>query len=68
MEYIHSRFSLFCHSYLGYGQTGPDAQRAGYDVIVAGTAGLTHITGPKVGTMEKISSEMSCDFSCSIAI
>ena len=32
----------------GYGQTGPDAQRAGYDVIVAGTAGLTHITGPKV--------------------
>jgi hypothetical protein len=32
----------------GYGQTGPDAKRAGYDVIVAATGGLTHITGPEV--------------------
>ena len=47
-------FSVFWCAYLGYGQTGPDAQRAGYDVIVAGTAGLTHITGPKVGRMEQV--------------
>ena len=32
----------------GYGQTGPYAKRAGYDVIVAATGGLTHITGPEV--------------------
>jgi len=35
-------------SFSGYGQTGPDAVRAGYDVIVAATGGLTHITGPEV--------------------
>ena len=45
-------FMCYC-SVTGYGQTGPDAQRAGYDVIVAGTAGLTHITGPKV-SLEQI--------------
>lgn len=33
---------------IGYGQTGPYAKRAGYDVIVSGVAGLMHITGPKV--------------------
>ena len=32
----------------GYGQTGPYAQRAGYDVIVSGVGGLMHITGPEV--------------------
>ena len=49
-----SLICLMCYcSVTGYGQTGPDAQRAGYDVIVAGTAGLTHITGPKV-SLEQI--------------
>jgi len=33
---------------LGYGQTGPYRQRAGYDIIAAGIGGLLHITGPKV--------------------
>lgn len=30
---------------IGYGQTGPYRQHAGYDVIVEGEAGLMHITG-----------------------
>lgn len=29
----------------GYGATGPDATRAGYDAVVAAEAGLLHITG-----------------------
>jgi succinate---hydroxymethylglutarate CoA-transferase len=29
----------------GYGATGPDAKRAGYDAVVAAEAGLLHITG-----------------------
>ena len=45
IKHFNFYFSLYT---IGYGQTGPDAQRAGYDVIVAATAGLVHITGPKV--------------------
>jgi succinate--hydroxymethylglutarate CoA-transferase len=29
----------------GYGATGPDAARAGYDAVVAAEAGLLHVTG-----------------------
>ncbi|KAK7021817.1 hypothetical protein VNI00_017261 [Paramarasmius palmivorus] len=32
-------------SITGYGQTGPYAKNAGYDVIIEGEAGLMHITG-----------------------
>lgn len=38
---------IYC-SISGYGQTGPYAQRAGYDVIVSGVGGLMTITGPEV--------------------
>lgn len=34
---------------LGYGQTGPLSQRAGYDTVASAFGGLMHITGPKVG-------------------
>lgn len=33
---------------LGYGQTGPMVQRAGYDSIAAAVSGLMHITGHEV--------------------
>ena len=39
---------ITCLFFLGYGQTGPYAQRAGYDVIVSGVGGLITITGPEV--------------------
>ncbi|KAG8930121.1 hypothetical protein FRC02_004605 [Tulasnella sp. 418] len=32
-------------SITGYGQTGPYAKNAGYDVVIEGEAGLMHITG-----------------------
>ena len=34
---------------LGYGQTGPLSQRAGYDAVASAVSGLMHITGPEVG-------------------
>jgi succinate--hydroxymethylglutarate CoA-transferase len=38
---------IYC-SISGFGPHGPDAQRAGYDVIVEAEAGMMHITGEKV--------------------
>ncbi|XP_060552184.1 succinate--hydroxymethylglutarate CoA-transferase-like, partial [Ruditapes philippinarum] len=49
---------VYC-SITGYGQTGPDAKRAGYDVIVAATGGLTHITGPEGGEPCKVGVAMT---------
>lgn len=40
--------SLIYCSITGFGETGPYARRAGYDVIASAIAGLMHITGPKV--------------------
>lgn len=49
---------IYC-SISGYGQTGPYAKRAGYDVIVSGVAGLMHITGPKDGEPCKVGVAMT---------
>lgn len=38
---------------LGYGQTGPLSQRAGYDAVASAVSGLMHITGPEVGILLK---------------
>ena len=38
---------IYC-SITGFGETGPHADRGGYDVIASGVAGLMHLTGPKV--------------------
>ncbi|XP_062595298.1 succinate--hydroxymethylglutarate CoA-transferase-like [Saccostrea cucullata] len=49
---------IYC-SISGYGQTGPYAKRAGYDVIVSGVAGLMYITGPKGGEPCKVGVAMT---------
>ncbi|XP_025096338.1 succinate--hydroxymethylglutarate CoA-transferase-like isoform X2 [Pomacea canaliculata] len=49
---------IYC-SITGYGQTGPYAKRAGYDVIVSGVGGLMHITGPKDGEPCKVGVAMT---------
>jgi formyl-CoA transferase len=38
----------------GFGQTGPQQDRPGYDVIVQGEAGIMDITGPEGGTPYKV--------------
>ncbi|EXX59989.1 hypothetical protein RirG_184040 [Rhizophagus irregularis DAOM 197198w] len=45
---------LIYASITGYGQTGPYAKRAGYDVIVEAEAGLMHITGEEGGKPVKV--------------
>ncbi len=40
---------IYC-SITGYGQTGPDAQRAGYDFAIQASGGLMSITGEREGT------------------
>ena len=40
--------SLIYCSITGYGTGGPYEQEPGYDVVVSGIGGLTHITGPEV--------------------
>ncbi len=44
---------IYC-SITGFGQTGPYAQRAGYDFIIQGMAGLMSVTGPQDGQPQKV--------------
>ncbi|KAF8865680.1 caib/baif family protein-like protein [Acephala macrosclerotiorum] len=45
---------LIYASITGYGQTGPYASRAGYDVMVEAEMGLMHITGARDGPPVKV--------------
>lgn len=45
---------LIYASLTGFGQTGPDAKRPGYDYIVQGLSGLMSITGPSDGEPHKV--------------
>ncbi len=45
---------LIYASITGYGQTGPYAPRAGYDVMVEAEMGLMHITGQRDGPPVKV--------------
>ncbi|KAL1844718.1 hypothetical protein VTK73DRAFT_1967 [Phialemonium thermophilum] len=45
---------LIYASITGYGQTGPYAKRAGYDVMVEAEFGLMHITGSRDGPPVKV--------------
>lgn len=46
-------------SITGYGQVGPSASRAGYDVNVSAESGLMSITGPKDGAPVKVGVAMT---------
>lgn len=45
---------LIYASLTGFGQTGPDAKRPGYDYIIQGLSGLMSITGPRDGEPHKV--------------
>lgn len=49
---------IYC-SITGFGQQGPYANRAGYDVIAASIGGLMHITGPENGGPCKVGVAMT---------
>jgi crotonobetainyl-CoA:carnitine CoA-transferase CaiB-like acyl-CoA transferase len=44
---------IYC-SITGFGQTGPYAERPGYDLIVQGMAGIMDLTGPADGEPQKM--------------
>ncbi|RWA05126.1 hypothetical protein EKO27_g9979, partial [Xylaria grammica] len=50
----HINPALIYASITGYGQTGPYAPRAGYDVMVEAEFGLMHITGSRDGPPVKV--------------
>lgn len=43
---------IYC-SITGFGQSGPYANRAGYDLLIQGMGGLMHVSGPKGGRPTK---------------
>ncbi len=53
-EALHERYPrlVYC-SVTGYGQTGPDRDRPGYDFILQAEGGLMSITGPQDGMPHK---------------
>lgn len=44
---------IYC-SITGFGQSGPNAERAGYDAMIQASAGLMSITGEADGTPQKV--------------
>ncbi|WP_201581597.1 CaiB/BaiF CoA transferase family protein [Psychrobacter glacincola] len=50
----HDNPRLIYASLTGFGQTGPDAARPGYDYIIQGLSGLMSITGPSDGEPHKV--------------
>ncbi|KQT54671.1 CoA-transferase [Aureimonas sp. Leaf454] len=49
---LHPRL-VYC-SVTGFGQDGPEAQRAGYDFMIQGMAGIMDLTGDPAGEPQKI--------------
>ncbi|GJJ14621.1 hypothetical protein Clacol_008887, partial [Clathrus columnatus] len=56
---------LIYTSITGYGQTGPYAEQAGYDVIIEAEAGLMHITGEPDGLPVKVGVAVT-DIACGL--
>lgn len=49
---------IYC-SISGYGRTGPDAHKGGFDLVAQGLSGLMHITGEPGGAPAKVGSPVT---------
>ena len=61
---------VYC-SLTGFGQTGPYAERAGFDLVVQGMGGLMSITGPAGGEPAKVGvgiADVMTGMYCNVAI
>ncbi len=61
---------IYC-SLTGFGQTGPYAPRAGFDLVVQGMGGIMSITGPEDGAPAKVGvgiADIMTGMYCNIAI
>jgi len=53
---------IYC-SITGFGESGPDSQRGGYDVVAASMGGLLHVTGDPAGPPTKVKVNQPCEYS-----
>ncbi len=65
VKVLNSRM-VYC-SVSGFGQTGPDAQRPGYDLIAQGESGLMSITGYAEGPPLKVGTSIADIFAGTLA-
>jgi len=69
---LHERFPALVHaSVSGFGQTGPYAQRPGFDLIAQGMAGVMSVTGDPGGDPVKSGmpvGDLSAGLYCAVAI
>lgn len=57
---VHARRpTLVYASISGFGDTGPERDRPGYDVIVQGEAGIMDLTGPRDGAPHKVGTSIA---------
>ena len=69
---LHARLPtlVYC-SITGFGQTGPYADRPGYDVMVQGMGGIMSITGPADGEPTKVGvavADLMCGMYAAVAV
>ncbi len=69
---LHAEFPrlVYC-SLTGYGQTGPYADRAGFDLVIQAMGGIMSITGPEGGAPSKVGvgiADVMTGMYCNIAI
>src|SRR5262249_53718433 len=57
LSQINNRL-VFC-SISGFGRTGPDAQRPGYDLIIQGESGVMDIPGEREGAPVKVGTSIA---------
>jgi formyl-CoA transferase len=71
-EELHVRFPLLVHASIsGFGQSGPYAQRPGFDLIAQGMAGVMSVTGEPGGDPVKSGmpvGDLSAGLYCAVAI
>ena len=74
IDYAHARALnprlIYC-AISGYGRSGPDAQRPGYDFVVQAESGLMSITGPTDGPPSKVgvaTTDLTAGLNATIAI
>jgi len=69
---LHDRFPALVHASIsGFGQSGPYAQRPGFDLIAQGMAGVMSVTGEPGGDPVKSGmpvSDLSAGLYCAVAI
>ena len=60
--------SLSLPAFKGFGESGPDSKRGGYDVVAASMGGLLHVTGDPAGPPTKVKANDIHDVKVGVAM